>query len=104
MKTLTQQVQGGAETIVGMFNISILKKKKNSVVINVLMREKSFPCEICPDSLIFHSLAHSLLHEESVNGLLLPDELDNQSVQVDEQRSPKATGDAADTQSHTQRD
>lgn len=51
---------------------------------------------------MFH-FADSLLHEESVDGLLLPDELDNQSVQVDKKCSPKTAGDAADTQSNTQR-
>lgn len=52
--------------------------------------------------IIFH-FADSLLHEESVDGLLLPDELDNQSVQVDKQCTPEAAGDAADTQLNTQR-
>lgn len=51
---------------------------------------------------IIYHFTDSLLHEESVDGLLLPDELDNQSVQVNKQCSPKATGDAADTHTHTE--
>lgn len=41
-----------------------------------------------------------LLHEESVDGLLLPDELDNQSVQVDKQSPTKTTGNTVDTHTH----
>ena len=36
---------------------------------------------------------NSLLHEETVDGFLLPHHLDNLTVQVDEERSPKATSD-----------
>ena len=39
-----------------------------------------------------------LLHEESVDGLLFPDELDNQSVQVDKQSPTKTAGNTAETQ------
>lgn len=37
-----------------------------------------------------------LLHEEPVDGLLPPHELDDQPVQVDEQSPAEATGDAAE--------
>lgn len=52
-------------------------------------------------SISSHSCVHLLLHEESVDGLLLPDELDNQSVQVDEQGPTKTTGNTAERQRHT---
>lgn len=46
---------------------------------------------------------HLLLHEEPVDGLLFPDELDNQSVQVDKQSPTETTGNAAEhTHTHTQ--
>ena len=35
--------------------------------------------------------SNSLLHEEAVDGFLLPHHLDNLPVQVDKERSPKAT-------------
>lgn len=40
--------------------------------------------------------ANSLPHEEAVDGFLLPHHLDNLPVQVDEERAPKATGNAAE--------
>lgn len=41
-----------------------------------------------------------LLHEEFIDGLLFSHELDNQSVQVDEQGSTESTGDAAETETN----
>lgn len=37
-----------------------------------------------------------LLHEEAVDGLLLPHELDDQAVQVDEESAAEAAGDAVE--------
>lgn len=39
---------------------------------------------------------NSLLHEETVDGLLLPHHLDNLPVQVDKECSPEATGDTGE--------
>lgn len=48
--------------------------------------------------IISHNWSDLLFHEEPVDGLLFPDELDNQSVQVDKQSSAETTGDTAETQ------
>lgn len=73
-----------------MFKKGTENKGLGSIVLNIFTPQKIYSDK-------FYS-ADSLLHEESVNGLLLPDELDNQPVQIDEQSSPEAAGDAADTQ------
>ena len=46
-------------------------------------------------------MSDSLFHEESVDGLLFPDELDNQTVQVDKQSPTKTTGNTAERETHT---
>lgn len=46
-------------------------------------------------------MSDSLFHEESVDGLLFPDELDNQTVQVDKQSPSKTTGNTAERETHT---
>ena len=46
--------------------------------------------------------SYVLLHEELVDSLLLPDELHDESVQVDKQSPAKTTGNAAHKHTHTE--